>query len=78
MKPYSFILCQAQQDMSSLKNMAEETKKKLSSVASSLWVWKVYVLIILRPNPVHIHFLFLIPFTISKSFDSILVLGGKL
>uniref|UniRef100_M4DLE9 Arf-GAP domain-containing protein n=1 Tax=Brassica campestris TaxID=3711 RepID=M4DLE9_BRACM len=29
---------QAQQDMSSLKNMAEETKKKLSSVASSLWV----------------------------------------
>ncbi|CAH2059303.1 unnamed protein product, partial [Thlaspi arvense] len=29
---------QAQQDMSSLKNMAEETKKKLSSVASNLWV----------------------------------------
>ncbi|CAH8264789.1 unnamed protein product [Arabidopsis lyrata] len=29
---------QAQQDMSSLKNMAEETKKKLGSVASSLWV----------------------------------------
>ncbi|XP_010531703.1 PREDICTED: ADP-ribosylation factor GTPase-activating protein AGD10 [Tarenaya hassleriana] len=29
---------QAQQDISSLKNMAEETKKKLSSVASSLWV----------------------------------------
>ncbi|KAJ0259765.1 ADP-ribosylation factor GTPase-activating protein AGD10 [Hirschfeldia incana] len=28
---------QAQQDMSSLKNMAEETKKKLTSVASSLW-----------------------------------------
>ncbi|KAL1200462.1 ADP-ribosylation factor GTPase-activating protein AGD10 [Cardamine amara subsp. amara] len=29
---------QAQQDISSLKNMAEETKKKLSSVASGLWV----------------------------------------
>ncbi|CAD5320414.1 unnamed protein product [Arabidopsis thaliana] len=29
---------QAQQDISSLKNMAEETKKKLGSVASSLWV----------------------------------------
>ncbi|EOA28854.1 hypothetical protein CARUB_v10025098mg [Capsella rubella] len=29
---------QAQQDMSSLKNMAEETTKKLGSVASSLWV----------------------------------------
>lgn len=37
---------------------------------------KVYVYI-LRPFPMHSHFLFLIPFSISKSFDSILVLGGN-
>ncbi|ESQ52133.1 hypothetical protein EUTSA_v10016748mg [Eutrema salsugineum] len=35
---FNRLSLQAHQDMSSLKNMAEETKKKLSSVASNLWV----------------------------------------